>query len=300
MIQPAQIPEIRAQLRAWYSTDFGKEHLAYIGGTQPAAARTRDALAGADLFYISEEMADLVTHAAPSMPDYVLTARDLPSPAGFMYSPRPLFEVELGPIMPEPAGIHAVAWHPVTMTRVEDDGRTMPWEAVELACLLDRDMLPMPRGIAAQHPRLCQFTGTAAWPLNDDLSYELDELPEDRDLSEMRTPLSMLKTAWILMQQPIAAQETVQAIRASRRRIQRLGSEPSPVRVIKLRRASRSFGGTGSPSREYQHQWIVRGHWRQQWYASVQDHRPVWIAPHLQGPEDAPLLGGEKVHHWTR
>jgi hypothetical protein len=44
----------------------------------------------------------------------------------------------------------------------------------------------------------------------------------------------------------------------------------------------------------------VRGHWRQQWYPSIQDHRPVWIAPHRKGPEDAPMLGGEKVYQWSR
>jgi hypothetical protein len=71
-----------------------------------------------------------------------------------------------------------------------------------------------------------------------------------------------------------------------------------PVRVINLRRRAASTIA-GQSDREYHHQWIVRGHWRDQWYASRGVHRPVWIAPHVKGPEGAPMLGGEKVHAWT-
>jgi hypothetical protein len=39
----------------------------------------------------------------------------------------------------------------------------------------------------------------------------------------------------------------------------------------------------------------VRGHWRNHWYPSLGDDRPMWIAPYLKGPADAPLLGGDKV-----
>lgn len=51
----------------------------------------------------------------------------------------------------------------------------------------------------------------------------------------------------------------------------------------------------GADSREWRHRWVVRGHWRNHWYPSLKDHRPVWISPYLKGPADAPLLGGEKV-----
>ena len=50
------------------------------------------------------------------------------------------------------------------------------------------------------------------------------------------------------------------------------------------------------PGRVYRHSWVVRGHWRRQWYPSRGEHRPLWIAPHLAGPEDAPLIGGDRVN----
>lgn len=38
------------------------------------------------------------------------------------------------------------------------------------------------------------------------------------------------------------------------------------------------------------HRWMVSGHLRAQWYPSEQAHHVIWIAPHLKGPDDAPLL----------
>jgi hypothetical protein len=100
------------------------------------------------------------------------------------------------------------------------------------------------------------------------------------------------------MQQTLAQTTEVHVDRAARKRLRRLGQEPTPVRVIELRRPAHS--GSGDGSREFHHQWIVRGHWRQQWYPAREVHRPVWIAPHIKGPEGAPLIGGEKVYAWKR
>lgn len=73
------------------------------------------------------------------------------------------------------------------------------------------------------------------------------------------------------------------------------------MRFIDLRRArtepfDRSGEGSADRTREYRHRWIVRGHWRNQYYSTRGDHRPIWIAPHFAGPEDKPLLGGERVN----
>jgi len=130
-------------------------------------------------------------------------------------------------------------------------------------------------------------------------SGEIESFPEAiADGQSIIEWVGILKTTWLLMGQTLASDEVAKYDRAARRRIERRGQEPPPVRVISLRRhASTPGDGDG---REYQHQWIVKGHWRQQWYPSRGVHRPVWIAPHIKGPEGAPLLGGEKVYAWTR
>ncbi len=116
----------------------------------------------------------------------------------------------------------------------------------------------------------------------------------DADAYFRSTRPDMFRALCFLIRQRVAETSTVMPDRAARRRMAREGKEPPPVRVISLRGGSAHGGGDGS--REYVHRWMVRGHWRRQWYPSIQQHRPIWVSPHVKGPEDAPLLGGEKVY----
>lgn len=89
--------------------------------------------------------------------------------------------------------------------------------------------------------------------------------------------------------------------RPERRRHERAGlPAPKAVRVLRLRRSvPRAVRADTSPGRVYRHRWVVRGHWRNVWYPSIQAHRPKWIAQTIATPAgvpaDAPLLGGDKV-----
>ena len=104
-------------------------------------------------------------------------------------------------------------------------------------------------------------------------------------------------TTWLLMGETFISDETVAPDRSQRRRLENGGHSTDGVRVLSLRRSSARGSGPGDGEHhEYHHRWIVRGHWRQQWYASRQEHRPRWIAPHLKGPDDKPLSGGERVY----
>lgn len=68
------------------------------------------------------------------------------------------------------------------------------------------------------------------------------------------------------------------------------------VRVVRLREHLRVARDTGLPDgdeqskRVYRHRWVVRGFWRKTYYPSTKTHRPQWIAPHVRGPKDAPLI----------
>jgi hypothetical protein len=67
------------------------------------------------------------------------------------------------------------------------------------------------------------------------------------------------------------------------------------VHVVRLRSPEPSGGPSSASAGEargsrYSHRFIVRGHYRAQWYSSIQAHRVRWIAPFLKGPPDAPLL----------
>jgi hypothetical protein len=72
------------------------------------------------------------------------------------------------------------------------------------------------------------------------------------------------------------------------------------VTIVSLRRLVRKqLGEVRDAERTLQHRFIVRGHWRQQAVGpGRKDHRPVYIAPFVKGPEGAPFLDREKVYKW--
>jgi hypothetical protein len=109
-------------------------------------------------------------------------------------------------------------------------------------------------------------------------------LPEDED-DIVRQYLQIL---WRLAQQRITMHERQPADRAARRRAARAGCDDPYVTVITLRHTQRPRDGEPSAV-DWAHRWIVGGHWRNQWYPSIEAHRQIWIAPHVKGPEDKDL-----------
>jgi hypothetical protein len=141
-----------------------------------------------------------------------------------------------------------------------------------------------------------EFTDMQGWPTG---------VPHSKATLDAETTEALERTilaTWLLMGQTLVRSERLVAQRPARRRIARADPTLDPtVRYIDLRRArteptDRADDENRASSREYRHRWVVRGHWRNQWYPSRNDHRPIWIDPHFAGPEDKPLLGGERVN----
>ncbi len=105
---------------------------------------------------------------------------------------------------------------------------------------------------------------------------------------------------WAFMQQKIAAPRKEHPSRpVARGYIRRTGTEPPELHVVKLRAyESRIYETAQSLGREWTHSWVVRGHWRNQWYPKRNMHSPVWIAPYVKG--DGPLIGARKVFEVAR
>lgn len=81
------------------------------------------------------------------------------------------------------------------------------------------------------------------------------------------------------------------AVKAERSFRRRLPAEvvDQPISVIKLRAVDRSSAPNAPTGREWQHQWLVAGHVRRQWYSTLGEHLPVWISPYIKGPDDKPF-----------
>jgi hypothetical protein len=114
---------------------------------------------------------------------------------------------------------------------------------------------------------------------------------------DIRSSVKHLLQRLAFVSSPYVATEAVRLPRAARREQARhgvkQGTEPL-VHVVQLRRATERahVAGDGAEhgSRDWEHHWWVAGHYRAQWHSSTQDHQVIWIAPHVKGPLDKPLL----------
>ncbi|APQ42532.1 hypothetical protein phi16_gp029 [Corynebacterium phage phi16] len=129
--------------------------------------------------------------------------------------------------------------------------------------------------------------------------------PAENELldQEVNRILHVIGASWLLMQQP-----TVATMRKAKPKGSGSGKKNKPkpgdsVQIIDLRRLATKRSEEPShdgPPREYSHRWLVRGHWRQQRVGPGRRYvKPVYVAPHIKGPEDAPIKEG-RVSAWRR
>lgn len=292
--EPRGLPRLRDQLVEFSKTDIAhqlslldeREGRVYRRDADLAESmRMASATAGADLYYITPEMCELAGAAARSLPDFELGADDPPSRSGLMWFAKPIADHDGDDV---PIAICGVTW-------------TVLPRNIRLALLAERDNPFIYKGYSGEMMRQLGFP--PVFPLGhwDAPTFaEEDGVPpliENNKGKAGHHVLAVIKTLWLLLRQPMTAQDDVPADRQERRRLAREGREPSRVRVIRLRRPSgRGSGEPGEPT-IWHHRWIVRGHWRMQPHGQGrQQRRPVWIAPFVKGPEDAPMLGGDKVY----
>lgn len=109
--------------------------------------------------------------------------------------------------------------------------------------------------------------------------------------TEVQAVYRWICSASMFVEQRIAESSTASvgkhvAHRAAKFRI------PPHCHVVQMRRLDRRCDGGSSERQaaiEWQCQWLVRGHWRQQFHPKAGRHVPRWIAPYVKGPHDKPM-----------
>jgi hypothetical protein len=93
------------------------------------------------------------------------------------------------------------------------------------------------------------------------------------------------------LRQEYVASEAIRPSRAIRRRREREGKRDAETRIqqIVLRRRRAATAAHEAAKVDYTHQWIVSGHWRNQWYPSEGRHKPKFVGEYVKGPEGKPL-----------
>lgn len=235
------------------------------------AMALHDAILGAELWWVSSDMVALIESAAPSMPQQPMMPGDQPCLRGLAFLGTPLCDPDIGNNGVENVYTNALLWMPIRNKAVKKDSLTiisMAWTGVEYGWLA---------------------TGQESWYLG--------ETPSDGREPSDRMDRARIATLWTLAQQKrISDGAEPHADRSSTRRTVRAGLPPdaAKVRTLDIRKPAGSHDGKGGTV-EYSHRWVVSGHWRNQWMPSRGVHRAQWIAPHVKGPDDKPLVVREDV-----
>lgn len=328
-ITARDLPEIRAELATWLadtSDNGGPETWARHMPADIAARERREAgqvstsLRAAQLFYIAADMAHLAQAAGAALPAYRLHAEDLPAPHGLIVWETPVTETGHGggytcaPIIAATWAVHGNGIHVRTWSTretwlqlmAEGDSRTglRTWTQAEVR----ETRLMYPQPLVCQATTRMPFGRVPGWLGGMTAvagEHGLATL-EDTATASARQEASerALVVTWLLMGQTLVREEQVHAPKSAVRRIGRLDPNLlTSVRYVQLRHRSvlpEQRGKVDGGGRTHQNRWIVSGHWRNQWYPSRQDHRPIWIDSHFKGPDGAPILDPDKLVHVLR
>lgn len=241
-------------------------------------------LVGRHAYYATEEMTALIAAGATrSVEDLALTVTDLPSPDGFAYLHRP-----------DDAGLF-LWWTVVGDSRVaaalSSSSILREWLSLDVA---DLASMPSPFAMADLSGIGTDDAPRSSWVTNP----FKDKFGDDEDLfrrQDAQAALPHLFSFVHMLRQEFAedAAEQLPPVPVSDKRGKRK-MRRDRVSYLSVRRRV-SGGATGRSGREYSVRWVVRGHWRRQWYATQNRHIPIWIMDHIAGPDDAPLVTNDKV-----
>lgn len=257
-----------------------------------------DRVEGGSLWWIKSDAVDLVAQAAPSLP---IESSVTPEMAQLLTGASVLIGFS--------GGIECNVW--------ADGAEAAPLEMLSISLHVRPGMLGEPPVItmawfqrmgngdpgANVPPEFADewmLVDCSRWRCGEPLDADWPDMEAQRradpsDMEDRRLTLAILALA--LQDRVIEHREHLD--RPTRRRAQRAGRDPrlDAVRIHDLRGAARAARTEATEQAgRYRHRWIVEGHWRSQPYGPQSSlRRPVWIAPHMKGPEGAPVLTGEKV-----
>ncbi|MGW4116718.1 hypothetical protein ACWEFJ_38085 [Actinosynnema sp. NPDC004786] len=280
-------------------------------------------LQAARLFLVTEEMTELARVAGAGLPDFRLKPEDVPCPAGFVQ-----FSSSIGDYhSPLPGGqrqrthIVACSWGPTEMRTGRDGIWVTFWSPINHSRLAGSLMRQQGLHRAEAERRMWASRGAMAWDneawmpydgtdgitvvthnhIQDTLTTAHEQRPEGD--SSTASWIQTLRAAWLLMTQPgITDVQEKPLSRRQQRRADREGHRTDPIKIVRLRAhpTHPHTPGTDAGGRNagaYTVRWMVRGHWRQQAHGPGRSQRrPIWINPHVKGPEGAPLNTGDTVY----
>lgn len=323
---PKELPDLRVHLlERWVDGGVFDRY----SGSQEAAWERR-ALRNASLWWVKDEMVDLTTAAAPTIPLEVKAGEiDLPAdqPYGLAVLAKPWTggldaedpdnQVTVDAIVWGPAAVAGVPVLTVSFYRYLDFAGGLSPIELEAATASGAIHEAKQERFGGKDFRLYggawMWMGRTDWPLDapvEDFTaiprHPRDSLRRQESMIEDRRWFAAL---CVLVNHRLSEQEMVYAARQTRRRAERAGVEAeaavSTVRLIRLRQARHEHPDDDEPGEgkrvEWTHRWMVGSHmaWRRCGPKRTQ-RRLVFVAPYVKGPADRPLVIKDNVRVWVK
>jgi hypothetical protein len=311
-------PDSQAMLRSLYLGEVGR-------------------LLDCDPLYVSPEMCDLVDIAREDFLPEPLLETDLMTPRGFLYWSKPL---TIPDRFERPQKLHGMSWtrifsfdspeiaakwkvpHPHGHAVFEgdsakgaeeeliEDGGKVDGIAVTLYAGRDDYLEYDDETAAAEHltpideqrrrslPRLLPMHLT---PWYFGMTFEGNEWDEIGVPTAAEWWWRCAQTTFRLMQQKLSVKTFARPDRAARREAKRQGYPDTEVVIVRLRKEEPDRKEPSGEAANYSHRFLRAGHWRNQWYPSIQAHRQIRIEPTIVGDPSLPLIiRPRRVFQWER
>jgi hypothetical protein len=257
----------------------------------------REGLGRADPYWVAPDICELLEATSPSLPAWTLTEAQLPGSVGFVWFGRPIRMEDL---------------HGAVGTSIADDLCGVLWLRRDLMRPGDTRRVPAIvltffghlRAWPGMPPNALHRVVPVAlwwWPFGESHAAAARQVTDDDGApppGEVHNPyhlrrLAVLGALWAFLGQRLLVTNSEGLDRAARRRIERGRPDlRAPlVRVVTLRRREAAGGAeAGGTAVDWSCRWVVRGHWRQQACGPAHaERRPLWVLPHVKGPEGKPL-----------
>lgn len=299
MTHPLDVADAIDRLERWTSSTAGRGRLQHvlkemngwdlIDTSNDVVDRLMIDVDAARLYWLTDSMISLLTTAADEMPDQALLAGDLPTDRGLV-----MFADEL-PLSNQAQPLRAVSWAAPGLDGDAGAARFTAWFSRATAAANNgrTEQELRAAGIPPIVPvRWFDWHFGLDWRLTyTDRQAAVDDVEDTRlwagELRHfMQALFAVMGERYVTLRDPAPS-------RTERRRAERAGWDTNNIRVVDFM-TTRTTTSTGSADSaetgvEWSQQWWVSGHWRNQWYPSLQQHRLRYIAPHIKGPQDRPL-----------
>lgn len=277
-VTPADAIRLKASLTGWFDSDQWIRYLAADGlpeygpGAWPdqwpsASLEERMALftadelippeawQNADTIYADAAMCDMVTAAAQTFPQQRVRRDEFLAPIGFLFFAKPVPSAAFASLLPDQPPVTAITW-----ACVDDGVNAFTWIRTPSGAY---DVNGVTVQVTALFPQLAYF------------------VPWDKPAHAGTHSVSILRALSALAKQPLTREDSPKIHQSVRAIARNAKIRPESFRRIALRRpevaahelfAARADAEGRTPAGHW-----VRGHWRNQYYASIDEHRPLWI-----------------------